>query len=747
MTPFYTLTANNNVGSAFAIFPTNDANPISVGNATKKLLSSVQTSLPVNMKVFSVFDLATALQNAVNDVYLAILMAIILVVSVTLVFLGNWRATLILIVAIPLCLISTFAVMYSLRYSINVITLMAMVLAVGLVVDDAIVVLENTVRHLEKGLSAFDAALVSIQEISFAVFGITIALVAVYIPIAFLPNDITGIYFSNFSFTLAGAILISGFLALTLSPMMCAHLLKPKNHLTPYENRLNKATLNIQKQYRWFLKLVLQFKKWVLWLLLGTFLIGVMTFHFLSTDVLPPTTFNYVTAAISGPASVTSDYMYPLVKKMQSEVKTIKGVDNMITFINPNGTVTPWFELSDNTWSRKSNAKIANEITQIIRNIPGLTGSASVFDMNQASNDSNYQGTIPLYLTGNVSFQDLSNAAAIMIGQLNQYPGISSSFNDMIFNTPEFNLTVNQNLASQLEVSMNDILKALSTFLGGYTAVSLYQSKGYGYPIIIQLPSSSLSDLSILQQLKVKNNHGQLLPLSQFVNATSSFDLPVRYHINRQRAGEIDIGLSPGYTIGEVVNRVNAIASQVLPQGIGLEWGGAAKKLENSNGTLVIVFSLGLAFIYLVLTALFESFIDPLIILLTLPLCIVGALIALKLISGTLNIYTGIALLTLIGLVSKHGILITQFANQLRSRGLGVEEAVMESAVIRLRPILMTSFTMILGSLPLIFGGGIDAIGKFQMGVVVVVGLLIGSFFSLFVVPIAYLMLAKFKTG
>jgi len=306
---------------------------------------------------------------------------------------------------------------------------------------------------------------------------------------------------------------------------------------------------------------------------------------------------------------------------------------------------------------------------------------------------------------------------------------------------------VNLNLAAMLGVNLQSLNATLSTFFGGYIFPNTnYQVGGHGYDIIMQMSRADLKDLSILQNLYVRNGLGRMISISNLVSITSDTTLTDRVHVNGLRGGEIDIVPAHGYSTGDLVHDVNAKAAKILPDNLQIVWGGEGRNLlqNSSSGNLFI--ALGVLFIYLVLAALFESFIDPIIILCTVPMCVVAGLIGLHLVGGSINIYTKIALVTLVGLVSKHGVLITQFANQLKKEGLDITEAIKRAALVRLRPILMTSLTMILGALPLVFAMGTDSIGRSQIGIIIVLGLLVGSFFSLFIVPIAYLTLGKFKT-
>ena len=732
---------NGAPGIAMEIDQTAKGNPIQVGQQVKSLIARLQPNLPAGLKIVPVFDLSSPLQGAIYEVYFSIFIAILLVVLVTLAFLGNWRATFIPVVMIPICLIGMFGVMLLLGYTINIMTLLALVLAVGLVVDDAIVVLENTHRHIEAGLSSLAAARKSIDEISFAVLGVTICLVAVYIPTLFLPANIDATYFQEFSLTLAGAIVISGFLALTLSPMMCSRLLKAHSK-KGYEHRLDNVMSKLHYHYERALTWTLKSPKLVLSVLIINLILGVVFFILLPTDLLPSSPLKYIQGSLTGPNSSTTEYRDQLITPFREQLDSNPHLKNPLMYVNGGGSVFFMAQVKD--WT--SPEKIVNDIDQQLTQMPNFSGGAMVVDANN-NVTSSQSGSLYFYVSGFGTYDEIANAAAKMQQALQNDPKVAVVNNNILFSQPEYNFNINLNLAAMLGVDLQSLNTTLSTFFGGYIFPNTtYQVGGHGYDIIMQMSRADLKDLSILQNLYVRNGQGKMISVSNLVSVTSDTTLTDRVHVNGLRGGEIDIVPANGYSMGDLIHDVDAKAAKILPQNLQIVWAGEGRSLlENaSSGNLFI--ALGILFIYLVLAALFESFIDPIIILCTVPMCVVAGLIGLHLIGGSINIYTKIALVTLVGLVSKHGVLITQFANQLKKEGMEISEAIKKAALIRLRPILMTSLTMILGALPLVFAMGTDSIGRSQIGVIIVLGLLVGSFFSLFVVPIAYLMLGKFKT-
>lgn len=729
------------VGLSFT--PTDDANPIDVGREVKKTLSLMALQFPPGMKVHTIFDTAHVLSLSVQEVFHTILYSVILVCLVSLLFLGRPKVALIPIVTIPVCLISSFALIWAFGFSINVMTLLALVLATGLVVDDAIVVLENTYRHVESGLDPKAATYQSLKEIGFPVIGMTICLLAVYLPTAFMTGH-TAVYFQEFSFTLAGTVLISGFVALTLTPMMCSRLLSQHKH-GRLEARVEHFFKRSCDDYQTLLGQLLNHKKWialVFVLLLG---FGVWIFHLLPTALMPRFDMGVLFMLTQSPNSASVDYTHKANLQVIEQIKKDPAVASVWSFSGGvgNSARNGHSIISLKADRHESTAAFGQKADHIIAQNPYVTGGASEispFGDNRMSGDSS--GDFDFYVTGLMSYQQLSRVINNFVTQLNKMPAIESASTDLKFDNQQFDVTINRPLAMELGVPILNITQTLSTLLGGPELGIDFQANTQSYPIILQLPRRDIADFSILKRIYVKSTSGQQYPINTFVSVKPIFSLMERDHINQMRSGDVSVSLAAGATMGTAVSEIQQVAKVTLPAGMQIIFHGKAYRMLENNNSMIWVFVLGIVFIYLVLAALFECFWDPLVILLTVPLSIVGALVVLKLIpGGSLNVYTGVGLVTLIGLISKHGILITSFANDLRERGHGISDAVIQAATIRLRPILMTTCTMILGALPLLFSTGPGSASRFQIGVVIVAGLIIGTFFSLLVVPAAYLLI------
>ena len=733
-------THHNQVGVGINIDAAEGANPIALGQKVRHTLDLLKPELPHGMQVGVFFDITHYLLQAIHEVLWTVLEAILLVVLITFLFLGNLRATLIPIITIPVCLVAAFVMVYALGFSINVMTLLALVLAVGLVVDDAIVVLENHHRHLELGHAPLKAAQRSSQEISFAVVAMTISLVAVYIPTLFLPKNTQGVYFFQFAMTLASAVLISGFVALTLSPMMCGRLLSLKRNR--YENLLDRLFSKIRHHYQRFLAWVLHKRWWVLLLFIGALGGGVCVYQGIPHALLPVSNINIAVAPVMAPDSASVKYTEQLNNQLLKQVAKAPEIDSLFTFGGGDGDASNWainfFKLKPGSTGHKTPQAFVDHLNHLMQAIPGMRGGASLVNLNSHHNGGFEQGNLSFYVAGIAPYPQMIAMAQKLTLALQHYPGVYAVMNTLKADIQQFNLQVRRAVALKLQVPLSEITHALQTFLGGYVLQSQYQLGGVSYPIVLQLPKRDLADFQVLQKLYVQSNNGAMVPLSRLVTVQPTFGVSTRMHIEQMRAGEIDLNISPGYTLGQVMTQINHLAAQLLPSNMQVHYGGDALRLIRSDVTMRLTLLLGVIFIYLILAALFESFLDPLIVLFTVPLCVIGALLCLRAVGGYINLYTGIALLMLIGLISKHGVLICRFANELQAAGRSAQTALLEAAAIRLRPILMTTATMVLGALPLVFAAGPGATGRMQIGVVIVSGLLIGTVFSLLVVPVAY---------
>jgi multidrug efflux pump len=740
---------NGKQGVAVNIIGADNGNPIKTGKILRNRIHLLQDQLPPGTKVSIIWDATKLLQRSVHELSLTIFEAILMVALVTFLFLGNLRFTLIPIVTIPVCIVSAAAVMFLLGFSINLMTLLAMVIAVGLVVDDAIVVLENAHRHIELGEPPFQAALSSMREVTFPIIGMTLSIIAVYLPTAFMRGK-AAIYFQQFAFTLAGAVLISGFVALTLTPMMCARI-----SLAEKKGRYNKLVegvfVTLQSGYERLLKKILSLRWLVVVIFFALFGSGYFLVRALPSSLMPNNYVGFVFTGLSTTINSSNALLKQVDLRLIKVVKSMPEVDAIISFGGgggfSNGFAVNFIRLKPQYSAAKPtlvfSAKLQNKLQ---KNITGGKAFVSAQNLNDnSSNNNSGSGSVEFYVQGYADYDVLLKAVRHLARNLQQTGLFSSVQNDMQYSSIQYNLTINRQMANQLNVPIQNINSALSIDFGSYVLQDGYSFNGVLYPVIVQLPMDRVADLRVLNQLFVKNSANHLIALSRLISAKITTSLPMRTHINGVRSGTLTVVSKPGVDPGKVLSTIRAEAKSSLPEGVTVSFSQRMLDMIKGNTTALMIFSLGIVFIYLVFSALFESFVDPLIILFTVPLCIVGALLVLYLIGGSLNLYTEIALVTLVGLVSKHGVLITHFANGAIAEGKSVSDAVVQAATIRLRPILMTTATMIIGALPLVLSSGVGSNGRIQVGSVIISGLVSGTFFSLIVIPVMYTLLVGLK--
>lgn len=727
---------------ALGIIPQSTANPLDVEANVQKVLIDLKRSLPAGMEVSVDYNQADYIRASIHSVYESFIEAVLFVWLVILAFLCSFRATLIPIVTIPVCLISSFALLYFLGFSINTITLMAFVLAIGLVVDDAIVMLENISRHMEAGLPAFKAALQGSREIVFPIIAMTLTLTAVYAPIAFTPG-LLGVLFREFTFTLAGAVVISGIVALTLSPMMCARVLKSPTELNRYGRWLTKRIEHLQKQYRAVLEFLLRRRNWVLGSLILIGGLGLAIFKFIPSELAPQEDMNEIDVFVAAPRSASFQYTDSYVRQLETIYKSFPEIDS---YLSQSGTFSPahaWqiLKLKPRNERKRTTAQLVEALNSEVSTIAGVranvfTPSPSLAEVAGSDSGDN----IGLVLMTSSDYRKLQQITQQMMELIKQVPGFTHVENGLKWDSEQFQLNLDREKAADLKISLSSVANTLSTLLAGRNV-----GKTDDANIIVQMNQSALSNPNIFHQIYTRNENGTMVPLSQLVNIKETITSEVFRRFERLRSDTIYISLAPNFKIADAVKTLEKIAKENLPEDMKYTFTGEAKSFLESQGKTIFTFALALIFIYLVLVAQFESFIDPLIIMFTVPFAVVGALLTLKLFGGSLNIYSNIGLITLVGLIAKHGILITEFANRLRAEGKSIQEAVIESAQLRLRPILMTTAAMVLGALPLAFAFGPGAESRQQVGLVITGGLLLGTFFSLVVVPITYTYLAPLR--
>lgn len=729
---------------AVGIVAQSNANPLLVAKNVKKEFAIVQKTLPAGMEGSVVFDQASYIDSSVDHVYQSLFEAIIFVLIVIFLFLASWRAAFIPIVTIPVCLIGTFAAMQWLGFTINTITLMAFVLAIGLVVDDAIVMLENIMRYIESGMKPFFAAIKGGREIVFPIIAMTLTLAAVYAPIA-MTSGILNSIFKEFALTLAITVIISGFVALTLSPMMCSRILT-FHKKSRYENWLNGRFEVWRNHYKSLLRKILAKKGWVVLSLVFVGLLGFMLFKFLPAELAPNEDMNEVDVFVAAPRNASFNYTDSYVKQLEKIYQQIPEIQSYIAHV---GSFSPSrafqiLMLKPKNERSKSATQISDELTEKVKNFTGVDvyvyPAQSPLAWSAGSDGSN----VTMEVMSSSDFKELHNVMQQMIAAAKKTNLFQRVDSRLKWDGEQFEIKIDREKVADLKVSMQNITNTISTLLAGRT-VGHFEYGGNQYDVILQMNHSGLANPNIISELYVRSDNNKMVPLSDLISMKETTSPEMLPHFERMRSDTLQATLAPGVTLAQGVAVLQTIAKQVLPDHAKYSFSGEAKNYLESNGAMGMTFLLALIFIYLILVAQFESFIDPLIILFTVPFAMIGGLVLLKLAGGTLNIYSDIGLVTLIGLIAKHGILITEFANRYRELGKSVQEAVLDAAAARLRPILMTTAAMVLGAVPLAMAFGPGAETRHQIGWVIVGGLLIGTFFSLVVVPVAYTYLSRFR--
>jgi multidrug efflux pump len=716
------------------------ANPLILSKAVRQEIAEINKNLPTGMTLTVSYDTSVFIEKSIESVYKTIGEAVVLVVLVIFFFLRNVRASLIPIVTIPVSLIGACSIMYLFGFSINTLTLLAMVLAIGLVVDDAIVVLENIYRHIEKGMQPVEAAIKGSKEIGFAVVAMTLTLVTVYAPLAFATGR-TGRLFIEFALALAAAVLVSGFVALTLTPMMCSRMLKHKpSHGKLYmliEGWLTGLTERYKRGLRWSLS----HRKYVLMAGGVIALSSVGLFSVIKSELAPVEDRGVIFGVLSGPEGSTLSYTLDNAMRIEEIYETVpESVGRQLIIGFP--TVSEGFAiLALKPWEERERKQ--QEITQLLLpqflQLPGVRA----FPLNPPSFGLRANTRpIEFVVMSQAPYPELYSMVNDYVDKLRQYPGVGNVEIDLRMNTPELRVKIDREKLADVGVDVSTVGRTIETMLGG-RQVTRYKEDGEQYNVVVQVTPRDRSDPRDISDIYVRGKSGAMVRLDNVVKIEESVSPQSLNHFNRLRAVKVRATINSGYAMGEVLDEMTQLARQEFPPTVQIDLDGQSREFRDASGSIYAVFGLALIFIYLVLAAQFESWRNPFIIMLTVPLAMTGALLALWLTGGTLSIYSQIGLVTLVGLITKHGILIVEFATQLRQEGHAMIDAVVEASVLRLRPILMTTGAMVLGVVPLALATGAGAESRQQIGWVLVGGLTLGTFLTLFVVPVAYTLIAN----
>jgi multidrug efflux pump len=716
------------------------ANPLELSRGVREMLPRLQADLPPGITVSVANDNSVFIDRSVKNVFKTIVEAVLLVALVIFVFLRTFRASIIPIVTIPVSLVGTFALMALAGFTVNTLTLLALVLAIGLVVDDAIVVLENIYRHLEEGVEPFSAAIRGAREVGFAVVAMTLTLAAVYAPLAFTPGR-TGRLFVEFALALAGAVIVSGFIALTLSPMMCSRLLRHNPKPWFFDRWMEAALTALTSGYERLLRRVLGMRWVVLLLMAGVGLAIWTVLPGMKRELAPLEDRGVILNIVNAPDGSTmayTDRYASAIERIGSEYREF----DRIFVVTGNPTVSQsnvFLRAIDWDERQRTTLEMAREMQPRINALPGV----AAFPITPPSLGQGFrERPVNFVILTSDSYENLNQVARQFLDEIGENPGFLTPDVDLRLNKPELKIDVNREKASDLGVSVDAVARAIETMLGG-RLVTRYKKEGDQYDVIVQTQSVGRDTPDDIERIFVRGRNDTMIPLASLVTVREAVAPRELNHFGQRRAVTITANLAPNYSLGEALDFLDGVGKRVLKPGYTTDLNGTSREFRKSQGSLTLVFALALLFIFLVLAAQFESFVDPLVIMLSVPLSMIGALLALQLSKGSLNVYSQVGLITLVGLITKHGILIVEFANQMREQGMETYEAVVKAASQRLRPILMTTGAMVLGAVPLALSTGAGAESRIQIGWVIVGGMTLGTLLTVFVVPTMYTLLAR----
>jgi multidrug efflux pump len=746
----FSVRYNGNESIALGVLRNSTANPLELSKAITAMMPRIKENLPSGVNIEVANDSSVFIEKSIEAVFITIFEAAALVSLVIFVFLRTLRASIIPLITIPVSLIGTFALMALFGFSINSLTLLALVLAIGLVVDDSIVVLENIYRYIEEGMEPFAASIKGVREIGFAVVAMTLTLVAVFAPLAFTPGR-TGRLFAEFALALAGSVMVSGVVALSLSPMMCSKLLKHNPKPSFFDKGMGQVLDSLTRGYGYLLRWTLTgwrlggFELSRRWLVVGVMVLASYgSYHLFinaKSELAPMEDRGVILVIINGPDGATLDYTQKYVNMLEKIGRKYSEFDKFFAVVG-NPTVAqgavflgalPWDE------RKRSTLDMAREM------MPAMGGMSGVMafpitppSLGQAFRERPFNFVV---LT-NDSYENLAKVTKTLQDEIAKNPGIVSLDVDLRLNKPEISLEVDRERAADLGIPVDVIARAVETAMGG-RSVTQYKREGEKYDVVVQTEAKNRNTPLDVEKIFVRGRADTMVPLSALVKMKEVVVPRELNHFAQRRSVSFTANLAPNYSLGQSLAFMKEVTGRVLKTGYSTDVNGNSREFVQSSGSLTGVFVLALVFIFLVLAAQFESFVDPFVILLSVPLSMVGALLALQWTGSTLNVYSQIGLITLVGLITKHGILIVEFANQLRMTGMSAIDAVHKSATLRLRPILMTTGAMVLGAIPLALATGAGSESRQQIGWVIVGGMSLGTLLTIFVVPTMYSLFAR----
>jgi multidrug efflux pump len=716
------------------------SNPLSVAERVKELLPEIKSQLPSGLLVELPYDASEFIDDSINEVIKTLIEAIGIVLVIVFLCLGSLRAAIIPSLAVPLSLIGGAFIMLVLGFSLNLLTLLSLVLAIGLVVDDAIIIVENIHRHIVNGKSKKEAAIIGAREMASPIIAMTITLVAVYAPIGFM-GGLVGSLFTEFAFTLAGAVVISGIIALTLSPMLASKVLKPHGESSRFESTVEDLFEKLANLYQRSLTIVVKAVSPVIMFALVV-LVSIFFMVMLSEKELAPTEDRgIILFQGKGPQTATLEYLQKYGAEMQTAFEQVPGYDETFMLVGMTSSDAVFGGFKMKPWSERdiSQFDIMPQLQASVANITGL--KTALFPIPSLPGSS---GGLPFQfvVTSGSDFNQLNQVADKLVGAAMQSGNFTFVQKSIDIDKPVTRVKVDRDRAADLGLSMEEIGQELSSMLGG-GYINRFNMEGRSYEVIPQVERYARDSELAINDYYIRADSGELVPLGSVVNFEHDVEPSSRTQFNQLNSITIEGIPMPSVPMGDAVGFMKAKAADILPRGFSYDFEGESRQFENSGSALIVTFFISLLVIYLVLAAQFESWRDPLIILVSVPMSIAGAMAFIMLGFASMNIYTQVGLITLIGVVAKNGILIVEFANTLQQRGRDKRDAVIEAAAIRLRPIIMTSLALIVAMIPLLIAVGPGAQSRFAIGITIVAGLGIGTILTLYVLPAFYIVLAK----
>ena len=732
---------------AVSLVPQSGANQIAIADAFYRRLEQIKKDLPEDIKVTVAMDATANIRKAITEVAETILIAFLLVLLVIFIFLRHWRTTIIPMLAIPISLVSAFFIMYIAGFSINILTLLAIVLSTGIVVDDAIVVLENIYKKIESGMNPIEAGYKGSKEIYFAIISTTITLASVFLPIMFL-SGLTGRLFREFGVVVAGSVLISAFVSLTLTPMMSARIL----HKTEHENKLfalsekwfNRLISGYHRSLRRFIN-----RRWLAPVIMSASVAIIFGLGSrLRSELAPMEDKSRLMVSSTAPEGTSYEAMYDYMGKVLAIVDTLPEKDVIVSVAGGGmggGGVNSGFvrvSLVPPGARKRSQQEIADALTRELKN---YTFARTYVTQEQTIGGGRGRGLSVQYVIQAPTLEKLKEVLPRFMDKVQTDPVFQVADLDLKFNKPELTVEIDRDRARTLGVTVSDIAQTLQLYFSGQR-YGYFIINGKQYSVIVQADRTDRDEPLDLSSVYVRNSRGELVQLDNIVKLSYRSNPPQLYHFNRYIAATVSASPAKGYTLGDGINEMNKIASGTLDESFSTSLAGTAKEYAESSHTLLFAFVLALVLVYLILSAQFESFRDPLTIMFTVPLALAGAILSLWLFGQTLNIFSQIGIIALVGIVTKNGILIVEFANQRKAKGLSIREAVIDAASQRFRPILMTSLATVFGVLPIALALGAAAKSRESMGIVIIGGLLFSLGLTLFIIPALYTYLSSQKS-